>query len=105
MNPQLSLLEPTYAAGTAAGSRRSDTSREAAASIQHDLGTRQARVLAVIRDNRGATCFEVASVIGTALHRVSGRIRELVLQGLVYDSGQRKTAPSGRSVVIWKAWP
>jgi hypothetical protein len=108
MTAQLDLLPvpPSYSRGTAAGaSRLSDTSQAAAASIQPDLAARQARVLAVIEDRAGATCFEIASDIGTALHRVSGRIRELVIRGLVYDSGCRRLAPSGRSVVIWKAKP
>jgi hypothetical protein len=108
MSTQLDLLPvpPSYSRGTAAGaSRLSDTSQAAAASIQSDLAARQARVLNVIRDRAGATCFEVASDIGTALHRVSGRIRELVLRDLVYDSGERRTAPSGRTVTVWKVKP
>jgi predicted ArsR family transcriptional regulator len=100
---QYDLLAPSYAAGTAPGARRrSDTSVAAAASVVPTLGARQQAVLEVVRTRGGATCAEVAAVLGLPMHSVSGRIRELNLQGRLADSGERRAGPSGRYGTVWE---
>jgi hypothetical protein len=95
---------PAYRSGTAAGAARSsDTSTAAAASVQPSLGARQAAVLRVIRDGRGATCAEVGLALRLPPNCVSGRITELRLQGRIHDTGQRRAGPSGRMGVVWHA--
>jgi hypothetical protein len=104
MQPDLFASPPAYRAGTAAGAARtSETSQAAAASLQPTLGARQAAVLRVIRDGRGATCAEVAEHLTLPMHSISGRIVELRKQGRIHDTGQRRAGPSGRLGTVWHA--
>jgi predicted transcriptional regulator len=110
MQPDLfaSLAEhfrpPSYAAGTAAGAARtSETSQAAAASLQPTLGARQAAVLRVIREQRGATCSEIARTLALPMHSCSGRLTELRMLGKIHDTGQKRAGPSGRLGTVWHA--
>jgi hypothetical protein len=96
---------PAYRSGTAAGAARSsDTSQAAAASVQPSLGARQAAVLRVIRDGRGATCAEIGLVLNLPPNSISGRITELRKQGRVFDSGRTRPSPvSGKAGTVWQA--
>jgi hypothetical protein len=52
----------------------------------------------------GATIHQAAHLLAIGDHQASGRIRELVLRGLVVDSGQRRRNPhSGLRAIVWRA--
>lgn len=54
-----------------------------------------------MRDDYGATDDEVEFVTGMIHQTASARRRELVLDGLVKDSGQRRDTRSGRKATVW----
>ena len=82
----------------------SDTSRQAAESIEGSVDTMRARVLAFIRSSGldGATDDEMEAEMGMRHQTVSARRRELVLKGLVRDSGSRRETRSGRKATVWE---
>lgn len=82
----------------------SDTSTAAAVSIEPGLATKQGLVLALLRISPlGLTDDDLERLTSTRHQTVSARRRELVLAGLVVDSGDRRPTSSGRSAVVWKA--
>ena len=87
--------------------RDSDTSRAAAKSVEPTVNKIRALVLDCIRLNwtmhGGATCEEVELATGLSHQTCSARIRELVLKGLVRDSGERRMNKSGRTATVWRA--
>ena len=90
-------------AGTAAGSKTSALSAQALAG---KLGELQQRVLDFIRiaGDDGVTDEEIEVVLEMARHTVTPRRRELVLGGLVRDTGRtRIAARTGRAITVWCA--
>jgi predicted ArsR family transcriptional regulator len=83
--------------------RGSDTSEAAAASLPAEkVARRKRQVLAVVRARGGATCAEIAAAMHSPMHAISGRVRELVLDGLLVNSGRRRIGSSGRPGVVWE---
>lgn len=70
----------------------SDTSEKAAKKVRPRARTVREQVLAVIvrAKNYGATCEEVEDELRYPHQTVSARIRELALDGLIEDSGDRR---------------
>jgi len=55
----------------------------------------------IAKSAAGATDEEVELAFGLAHQTVSPRRRELVLAGLVKDSGERRKTSSGRQATVW----
>ena len=85
----------------------SDTSTAAAISQEPSLASTQYKILSIIRyyATSGCTDDELEGVTGLRHQSVSARRRELVLAGLVVDSGERRLTSSGRMATVWKAMP
>jgi hypothetical protein len=81
------------------------TSADAARSMRPHLGRLEGVVLAFIagRGPRGATDEEVEDATLLKHQTASARRRELVLRGLVRDSGATRPTSSGRKAVAWVA--
>lgn len=82
--------------------RLSQTSRQAAASMEEVAGSLRAAVLADIRacGLLGATCDEVEVRLSLRHQTASARIRELALKGSIVDSGQTRPTRSGRPAAV-----
>ena len=80
-----------------------DTSRAAAEQIEPTAGTLRAEVLAAIRAWEGATDEQLQEYLHMPANTQRPRRRELVLQRLVVDSGQRRATNSGRQAIVWIA--
>jgi hypothetical protein len=80
----------------------SPTSTAAAASMVPTLGTKQARVLELLRSRPdGLTDDDLERLTGWRHQTVSARRRELVLADLAVDSGRTRRTSSGRSATVW----
>lgn len=94
---QLGLFDAPHVKG-------SKTSKAAAESFSEDaLNVLQAKVLAFIRTNKGATDEEVQRALGLNPSTQRPRRIELVTRGLVIDSGTKRDTTSGRAAVVWCA--
>lgn len=87
-----------------------ETSRVAAASVdEHSQRTLQRAVLRILReygpltDNDIALAHKQTSVVPFSLSGLRTRRHELVVRGLVHDSGRREVLESGRRAVVWEA--
>lgn len=100
---QLPLFGHTPYPGCAPGSRRSETSREAAALVRPKLRDRQIEVYNAIAALGTATGNEVMDRLGVSdPNRVRPRITELAALGLIEDTGTRRRTPSGANAVAWR---
>lgn len=84
--------------------RGSDTSSDAADSLDESLLSRlRAKVFALIdmRGERGATCDEIEMALDLRHQTASARVRELVLGGLIFDTGKRRITRSGRGARVY----
>lgn len=81
----------------------SDTSRSAAKVMASSAIAIRRRVFDFIvsRGSLGATDHEIQTSLAIAGDTERPRRDELQKANLVRDSGQRRTAPSGRSVIVW----
>lgn len=81
----------------------SKTSEESAATENVRLGERQRAVLAVLLEagRVGKTDEEIEGALGLTHQSASARRRELVLAGLVRDSGARKRNRTGKRATVW----
>jgi N6-adenosine-specific RNA methylase IME4 len=78
-----------------------DTSIAAAVSVAPSAGQMRSRVLVEVRARGGATCDEVEGALKMQHQTASARIRELVLDGRLADSGERRLTKSGRRAAVW----
>ena len=90
-------------AGSTPFEKGSDTSFSAAMAALPNAGTRRRRVYDILegRGVAGATDDQVEEVTGWLHQTVSARRRELVLLGLVVDSGERRPTRSNRPATVW----
>jgi len=81
-----------------------DTSRSAAKRIVPHLARLETLVLEAIREAgpAGLCDHEVEHKTGLCHQTASARRRELVLKGLVVDSGIRRKTASGRDAKAWR---
>jgi hypothetical protein len=90
-----------------AHARRSDpeTSHAAAASVKN-LTELQALILSALKDRPCIDDVLIARINNSGLLASASGIRsrrsELVALGMVRDSGQRETLPSGRKSIVWE---
>lgn len=68
----------------------SQASLEAYQAILPDLSRRNAQALRVIINTGGATCSEIAGLLGIARDSVSPRVGQLKNFGIVHEGGRRK---------------
>ena len=106
---------PTYpgreafmpASGPYAGStpfvRESDTSLAAAQAALPNAGTKRREVYDQILNRGGLIDDEIEVILAMRHQTVSARRRELVLLGLVGDSGKKRRTRSSRFAVVWEA--
>jgi hypothetical protein len=96
-----------YADGRVPRVGGSDTSAAAAESQEPTLGKKQKRVLDLLIEHKtyGLTDDELEALTGWRHQTVSARRRELVLKGLVKDSGYRRRTSSGRQATVWVPAP
>lgn len=81
-----------------------DTSFLAAVGIVDAVNTYQQKVLEVIQDAgvEGVTDVEIELILDLNPQTLRPRRRELVLKGLVRDSGRRRRNPTtGRRAIVW----
>lgn len=86
----------------------STTSREAAqalAGTKHieSMSNAVYRLIREESDGDGQTAQDLQHRLATPGDTIRPRIWELVKAGKVYDSGERRTLPSGRKAIIWRA--
>ena len=83
----------------------SDTSQAAAESVKHDAKhLRAACFLHVIAaGDVGVTCDEVEVIMDGRHQTISPRIRELVGEGRIIDTGRRRPTRSGRNAAVYIA--
>lgn len=81
----------------------SDTSKEAAASIEGQLGRLEQLVFNAVEmaGIYGATCDEIETQLNLSHQTASARIRALAKLGRIADSGNRRKTRSGRNAVVW----
>jgi hypothetical protein len=83
----------------------SDTSAAAADSIKHDAKHLRAAcfVHVIGSGDVGMTCDEVEVAMRGRHQTISARIRELVCEGRIIDSGRRRATRSGRKAAVYIA--
>ena len=82
----------------------SDTSRAAAASVEHGAESLCAVIFAAIKaaGDHGMTCFEVEERFALKHQTASARLWDLHTKTTVLmDSGRRRPTSSGRKAVVW----
>ena len=84
---------------SAAGWKRTDTSQEAAASI--DAAGLRARVATWLQANGPATADEAASALGIDRLAIRPRFSELRARHEIYDTGARRGNVSGKRAIVW----
>ena len=86
------------------GYANTDTSHQAALSIEPKKGTIAAEVLAFLRNHsQPYTADEIAEHIERPFLSVRPRCSELALSGHLQDSGKRKTGRYGKPAIAWAA--
>ena len=85
--------------------KNSSTSKEAAKSMEKVAPAILWRVFGFIarQNERGATDDEIEAALDLRHQTASARRRELVLKGLVDDSGEKRRTRSGRNATVWVA--
>ena len=78
------------------------TQLEAYKSIENK-NVKQMTVLKAIKENKGATFFELVEILDWPINCITGRVNELCKIGLVKDSGKTKQNPkSKKSGIVWR---
>lgn len=82
----------------------SETSKAAAKSIKESASSIRAKIFVMIESSPdGMTCDEVEAKTGLLHQTASARVRELVLQKRISDSGVKRKTRSGRGAVVYEA--
>jgi len=84
-----------------------DTERDAAARIAPRSGTQRAVVYSVLAaaGAAGLTDWQIVNRTGFLRSAVCARRNELVRDGLVIDSGQRRVEPTRSRAIVWVVTP
>jgi len=93
--------------GTAPFVAGSDTSQEAAESIEATAPSMRFRVFMYIKatGSTGTTDDEIEQALNMRHQTASARRRELVLSGHVRDTSRRRKTRSGRNATVWEFVP
>lgn len=81
--------------------KSSQTSKEAALSIQNDAKSLRSKIFNLIAQRGGLTCDEVEEITGMRHQTASARIRELVLENKIRDSQKKRLTRSNRKAVVY----
>lgn len=100
--PRLEKSLPLFESPARPRPAASPTSRAAAASIAHAVGTIRARILEFLagRGSHGATAEEVAASLELRIQTATARLCELVEDGKAHDSGRTRPTSSGRAARV-----
>lgn len=83
--------------------RATDTERAAAGLARPRAGIARARVLdAIATSSDGLNDFEIARATGLRLYTAAPRRGELLKDGWIVDSGERRPTDSGSLAIVWK---
>lgn len=89
----------TYA--TEQAFKKRGTSSDAAAAAAGKASYWRARVLEAIRHQPG-TADEIAARLGADILSIRPRTTELLNQGLIETTGERRPTPRGRTADVWR---
>lgn len=78
-----------------------DTSVAAGEAIRPTAGALREQIHAHLALVKGATCDEVEVALTMRHQTASARIRELKLEDLIQDSGDRRPTRSGKLAIVW----
>ena len=89
--------------GDSAYARREDpdTSKEAAATV--NSAALEALVVDALRSNTDSSIQDVVEITGERYRSISPRFAPLRRKGLIYVSGKKRAAQTGRTVQTWRA--
>jgi predicted transcriptional regulator len=79
-----------------------DTSIEAAESMEEKAPALRAQCLTHIVDQGGLTCSELEEMLNGRHQTISARVWELRQRGFIRDSGLRRKTASGRKAIVWE---
>lgn len=79
-----------------------DTSLMAWMDLQPVLGEKQMCVYGMLKSLGSATNMEVAYLLGWSINRVTPRVLELRVEGLVVACGVRECKVTGRMAHVWR---
>jgi hypothetical protein len=102
LNPGKSASVRRFFDGMPAYQAGSETSKAAAASVQHSAESLQQRVYRWFLEHGPATDEEMIHSLGLETRNGIPRRVELVRKGMVRDTGQKKKGASGRFATIWE---
>jgi len=95
------LSDPDRNAVGAAHREAGDTERGAAVAIMPRTGTWRRRVLDAIALSEGLTDWEIHNRVGGLLYTVAPRRNELLRDGWIRDSGERRRTNSTNRAIVW----
>lgn len=79
-----------------------DTQLEAYNTLKN-INKKQNEVLTAVTESRGVALFDLVSILGWPVNRITGRLNELVKAGIIEDSGERKLNPQTKKrAIVWK---
>jgi hypothetical protein len=82
------------------GSQNTDTSRDAARSMDRDALSLRGHCLAAL-GSHDQTADEIAESVGESILTIRPRVTELKAKQKVFDSGKRRPNLSGRNAIVW----
>lgn len=85
------------------GFKREGTSEQAALEIAPLALTLKAHALIALKQKGPMTADECAAHLCRSILAVRPRCTELEADGLIEDSGERRTNGSGKSAIVWRA--
>ena len=84
------------------GYQATDTSKDAASSMEDTAGTLRAQAYKAIKFSRGGlTADEVAMQLGKSVLAIRPRVTELKMKGVIVDSGLRRQNHTGRNAAVF----
>ena len=102
---QLDMFAPHPYAGKLPHARDSKTSEAAAARATPTAKSNRRMIFEFLQRVGGATDDEIEEMFDLLHQTASARRRELVLQGMVCDSGHKRPTRSGSEATVWEVIP
>jgi len=94
------LMPMTHSTPGMARATDPETSREAAASV--DTGRFEQAVVDALHSNPDSSIQDVVEITGERYRSISPRFAPLRRKGLIYVSGKKRAAQTGRIVQTWR---
>ena len=99
---QIDMFAPHSYAGNLPHVRASKTSEAAAARATPGAQSNRRMIFEFLQRVGGATDDEIEEMFALLHQTASARRRELVLRGMVRDSGHRRPTRSGSEATVWE---